>query len=443
MKLPIPDEARRIAQRLEDAGFETWAVGGAVRDGLRGARSTDWDFATRARPADVRRLFRRTVPLGIEHGTVGVLDRDGVMHEVTTFRKDVETDGRHAVVRFADRIEDDLARRDFTINAVAWHPLREILLDPHGGQADLEAGVLRTVGEPADRFAEDWLRVLRALRFAGRFDLRIDGPTRDALVAATPELVRLSPERVREELVKILDGTAPPSRSHTLYRTSGVTAVLYPELEALDDATWADTLAVVDLLPPGDPWLRMAGLLAPVGGPPLRPDEPHPDAVSGLDAADPVAARAVTRTVAVLSRLRVSNRQLDQVSGWVADARHPPRLGSGAERRRWLARVGADRLEGLARLWAARHAVDPASVADPAPVVEALRHEIAGRPPLAVGDLAVTGRDLIALGYRPGRWFGEVLDGLLENVLDDPDLNERDALLPLLRERAAAAAPPE
>ena len=207
MDLRPPGAVREIVRRLETAGYEAWAVGGAVRDAALGLPAGDWDIATRARPRDVRRLFRRTVPIGIEHGTVGVLGRDGRLYEVTTFRRDVETFGRHAVVEFADTIEEDLARRDFTCNALAWHPLTGELRDPFGGLADLHARRLRTVGDPAQRFAEDYLRVLRALRFAGHFGLTIEPATWDALVAATPNLARLSAERVREELWKILSKT--------------------------------------------------------------------------------------------------------------------------------------------------------------------------------------------------------------------------------------------
>ena len=166
-----PPAATWIVRTLEEAGHETWAVGGAVRDVLLGRPAGDWDLTTHARPTDVRRIFRRTIPIGVEHGTVGVLARDGTMYEVTTFRKDVQTDGRHAVVEFASTLDEDLARRDFTINAIAWHPLREELRDPFGGAVDLGHGVLRTVGAPEERFREDYLRVLRALRFAGRFGL--------------------------------------------------------------------------------------------------------------------------------------------------------------------------------------------------------------------------------------------------------------------------------
>ena len=143
----------------------------------------------------MRSIFRRTVPIGIEHGTVGVL-KNGTLYEVTTFRRDVETDGRHAVVVFADTLEEDLSRRDFTINAVAWHPLREVLADPFGGVADMERRVLRTVGEPAERFREDYLRILRALRFAGIFALDIESRTWEALTAMTPHLTKLSAERI-------------------------------------------------------------------------------------------------------------------------------------------------------------------------------------------------------------------------------------------------------
>jgi tRNA nucleotidyltransferase (CCA-adding enzyme) len=155
MKLHPPAAVLDIARRLDDAGRQAWAVGGAVRDALLGQSGVDWDIATDARPDEVRRIFRRTVPIGIEHGTVGVLANDDVMYEVTTFRRDVETFGRHATVRFADSIEEDLSRRDFTINAIAWAPLTDELFDPFDGRADLGSGILRTVGNAGERFAED------------------------------------------------------------------------------------------------------------------------------------------------------------------------------------------------------------------------------------------------------------------------------------------------
>ena len=147
-RLDPPSAVRKIAARLTEAGFETWCVGGAVRDALLGQAHADWDLATAATPPEVRSLFRRTVPHGIEFGTVGVLDSSGVMHEVTTFRRDVQHDGRHAVVEYGVSLDDDLARRDFTINAIAFSPSSGELRDPFGGQDDLHRGVIRAVGDP-------------------------------------------------------------------------------------------------------------------------------------------------------------------------------------------------------------------------------------------------------------------------------------------------------
>src|SRR5437588_3638266 len=165
-RLPIPDEVLKIAQTLEHAGFETWCVGGAIRDNLLGLENHDFDLTTSAPPEHVQKLFKRTVPVGIEHGTVAVLDATNQPHEVTTFRKDIKTDGRHAVVEFGQSLMDDLARRDFTINAIAYHPLKHDWRDPFEGHADLERKVIRSVGDPNWRFQEDYLRILRGLRFS-------------------------------------------------------------------------------------------------------------------------------------------------------------------------------------------------------------------------------------------------------------------------------------
>src|SRR5688572_2734986 len=197
-----PEGVRRIVERLEKAGFEAWGVGGAIRDGLLGHDDLDWDVATSAKPPEVRRLFRRTVPVGIEFGTVGVLDEAGVMHEVTTFRRDVQTDGRHAVVEFGASLEDDLARRDFTINAIAYSPTTGEIRDPFAGQRDLEQRVVRAVGVPDDRMREDRLRALRAIRFAARLGFVIEPATWGAIVRSAPHLGRLSRERVKQEIEK-------------------------------------------------------------------------------------------------------------------------------------------------------------------------------------------------------------------------------------------------
>jgi tRNA nucleotidyltransferase (CCA-adding enzyme) len=439
VELPAPPAVRWLVRTLEEAGYETWAVGGAVRDELRGILSADWDFATRARPRQLRSVFRRTVPVGVEHGTVGVLARDGVMYEVTTFRRDVETDGRHATVVFADSLDDDLARRDFTINAVAWHPLRKEIRDPFGGRRDLREGILRTVGEPRERFAEDRLRILRALRFAGRFRMVVEADTWAALTAGVDGVRRLSPERVREELLKVLGGPGLPSDALELYRRSGALAVVAPELRALATEHWSRTVAEVDALPPHRPWLRLAALMARAGEPPETPDDPGADSVKGLEAADPAAARGARRTVALLSRLRASNAQVARTSALVAAGRTPPDPADEAELRRWLARVGPEHLNDVARLWIARRRVLPDTVADPLPAIRALRRLLRTEPALTVGDLVLDGRDLIRLGLRPGPHFGRILATLLEEVLEDPAHNRRDYLKRRALEIAAAS----
>ncbi|HZD04899.1 MAG TPA: CCA tRNA nucleotidyltransferase [Longimicrobiales bacterium] len=434
-----PGAVRWIVRTLEGAGYETWAVGGAVRDVLLGVESVDWDLATRARPPEVRRIFRRTVPIGIEHGTVGVLTREGRLVEVTTFRRDVETHGRHAVVEFAETLDEDLGRRDFTVNAVAWHPLRDELHDPFDGVGDLERGVLRTVGEPSERFAEDYLRVLRALRFAGRFDLVVEAATWSALVDAVEHLGILSPERVRDELMKVLEKDPTPSGALTLWAASGALDRVAPELAALvgtgasggaagegPDA-WSLACLSTDAVPVARALTRLTALLADVGTPRRLDAEALPHEEGARE-------RGRRRAAALLTRLRFSNAQVDRVAGNVGAGPEPPVGVEGAGLRRWLARVGPDRLPELTRVWGARARVREAAGlqagagARVACTVRCLRKELASGAPLAVGELALDGRDLIRMGLRPGPVFGEILNALLERVLDDPGLNRREVL---------------
>ncbi|MGK7313604.1 MAG: CCA tRNA nucleotidyltransferase [Candidatus Longimicrobiales bacterium M2_2A_002] len=438
MDLDPPDAVRTIARKLEDAGYETWAVGGAVRDRVAGAPAGDWDLATRATPEEVMGVFRRTAPIGVDHGTVGVLD-GGDMYEVTTFRRDVETFGRHAVVEYAARIEDDLSRRDFTINALAWHPLTGELLDPYGGAGDLEAGRLRTVGEPADRFAEDYLRVLRALRFAGQFELEIEAGTWEALRAAVTHLDALSAERVREELYKIVGQARTASRSLELYREAGVLAVWYPELDAVTDEPpdrpgelWRRSIEAVDALPPSRPTLRVAALLHAVGMPAARTKDLRGgwrytghEVLGGRKAED------------MMRRLKASNADIDRVSRLV---RHQPELfppdAPDPVIRRWLRHVGPDLVRDLFRLrFALWRASDDAGPPDD--LLErcaAARRVLREGPPLSTDDLAIGGHELMELGLEPGPRFKDILESLLEQVMDDLELNRREALIERVRE---------
>ena len=442
--LAVPRAVRWIARTLEGAGFETWTVGGAVRDAVRGEPSGDWDLTTRATPAEVQALFRRTVPVGVAHGTVGVLDSGGTLYEVTTFRRDVETSGRHAVVAFSDSLDEDLARRDFTINAIAWHPLDRRLLDPYEGRTDLERGILRTVGDPAARFREDYLRILRALRFAGRFGLTIEEPTWRALTGAVERTRHLSPERIREEMERILGGDTPPSRALGLYAAAGVLGVLYPELaplvglpRAAPGDWYSHSLRAVDLLPAhrhGHARHRWAALLQAVGEPEGRG--------SGEEGAPDPAERTARRSTALLERLRASNAMVRETAHLSARILHPPAGGATAgDLRRWLARTGRGALADLCRLWIASARAsalrgdspgEPGEGWLPAPelaaLIRRLRSIARSGAPLTVRELAFSGRDLIRLGLAPGPAFGDLLRHLLDRTLGDPSLNEPAAL---------------
>lgn len=387
----IPEEVLEIAITLEAAGHEAWCVGGALRDALLGHPHSDFDFATSATPDQVTALFRRTVPVGEKYGTVGVLDRRRVLHEVTTFRRDVSTDGRHAVVAYGVSLDDDLARRDFTVNAIAYHPLRHEWRDPYGGRADLERGLLRAVGRPETRFREDYLRILRGVRFAARLGFTMEPQTWAAAVEGAPGLARLSAERVRDEWLKGLRTARSVSELVTLWCEVGAAKHWMPELMSVS----ADRLGAADRIPieERDPILLTA-LLVPDAAPVLR-------------------------------RLRASNAEIERAAAIARgplqpDAEHDPRAV-----RRWLATAGraADDLLLLHRLRFGAAAPWEA---------EARAIRLRGEP-LTRGDLALTGVDVQALGVRGPR-VGELLAGLLERVLDDPALNRRETLLALARE---------
>ena len=420
VRLAPPDSVVEIARVLTGAGFETWCVGGAVRDALLGETHLDWDLATAATPAEVRRLFRRTVPVGIEFGTVGVLDRDSVMHEVTTFRRDVQTDGRHAVVEFGASLDDDLARRDFTINALAYDPLGGELRDPFGGRRDLAARLVRAVGDPEARMREDRLRALRAIRFAARFGFEIEPETWRAVAESTPFMTRLSRERVKQEIEKTMQQVRLAGRAFEMWRSSGILGALIPALADVSPVT----LASLDLLRP------------PVGD--ARPDREMQRLIALMgDLAPRDAERA-------LRDLRFANRTVAWVGsvlrGWAAIGEDVRRTlvehagPSDAMLRRWAGATGRTRARAVWRLGAVRFAAERA-LGHAAPsaraVASAYRRaiRIAFRDPVEIGDLAVDGDDLLSAGVPAGPGIRAALEQLLDVVLDDPSRNTREALL--------------
>jgi len=377
-KLEIPREVLNIAKKLEDAGYETWCVGGAIRDTLLGAPHNDFDLTTAAPPPEVQKLFKRTVPVGIEHGTVAVLDTHNEPHEVTTFRKDIKTDGRHAVVEFGVSLIDDLARRDFTINAIAYHPLKHEWRDPFDGALDLEKKLIRSVGDPNWRFQEDYLRILRALRFSARFEFRIHGRTHEAAKANSQGLGQLSAERVRDEWFKGIQTAVKVSKLLDLWMDIGAARIWLPEIPR----DWEKDKRQLDRLP-RDPVLVTAFL--------------------AKDAAS------------LLTRLKCSNKDIERgraIGKWrdtYPDPKHPAVI------RHWLSQVG--------------EYVDDLLTLAPEGVTKAVSVIRATNPPLGLKDLAVRGDELIAAGVRPGPDVGEVLQRLLGEVLDDPAKNTKEYLL--------------
>ncbi len=414
-----PTAVRKIADTLEKAGFETWCVGGAVRDAILGHPHLDWDLATAAHPKQVRSLFARTIPVGIDFGTIGVLDEHDVMHEVTTFRRDVHTDGRHAVVDFGASLDEDLARRDYTINAIAYSPSRHELRDPFHGRVDLENGIVRSVGEPGERMREDRLRALRAIRFAARFGFDIEAGTWDAIVESAPFLSRLSAERVKQEIDKTMEQVRLPRTAFELWRKSGAFATLIPSLAGISDIELAtlDYLCAPELA--GRPQRKIARMI-------------------GLFAAAPPETLLGT-----LKALRFSNADAAWVHGvisrWAAiEPNLREKLKSStrpddAVLRNWAAAAGRTRLASVLRLAAARWSAER-DAGLPAPsaraVASAYRRavRIAYRDPIEVTDLAVNGRDLEKIGLV-GPLVGQTLRKLLELVITDPAANSRVGLM--------------
>jgi len=415
-----PAPVLEIARMLEEGGFEAWCVGGAVRDAFLGHPDLDWDLATSATPDQVRALFgkRRTIPVGIQFGTVGVLDKHGTLHEVTTFRRDVRTDGRHAEVEFGASLEEDLARRDFTINAIAYSPSRDELRDPFDGRADLERRVVRAVGEPDARMREDRLRALRAIRFAARFGFEIELATLAAVERSAPHMARLSAERVKQELEKTMEQVRCPARALELWKSTGILATVIPVLGGIDETT----IAALDFLQhptlatkPYRVMTRIAVLFVELG------ERESSRALAALK-----SSRAEGKRIAEFAAIRESiQEQLDDVIVRGKQA-------TDADVRRWVASIGRLDVPPFMRiasaLWRARHR-DQRAI--PARVHSLYRRMMAAsrRDPIAIADLAIDGDDLRAAGIPPGPMLGKILQALLTAVLEDPSRNTRDWLL--------------
>jgi len=440
----IDRDAIGICARLRDAGWRGWIVGGCVRDLLRGQSVSDWDIATDARPDAVSKLFPRVIPTGIEHGTVTVLVRN-VPFEVTTLRGETTySDGRRPdSVVFVDDITADLARRDFTFNAIAIDPLVPMLIDPWEGQKDLAVGVLRAVGDPVQRFSEDGLRVLRAARFAATLECSIEPRTLAAIEPTLATYRKVSAERVRDEWVKTMKAKKP-STAFEVMRTTGILGVTMPEMlesvgmeqnkhHAYD--VWTHALACLDACQ-GDPPLRIAALLHDIGKPRTRARSDKTQDYTFYNH-EKVGAQMAGP---ILERLRFSNDEKARITSLIAN--HLVCYSdewSDAAVRRWIRRVSVDRVTDLYALNRADLIGKGRDVAQDLVGLERLKERVAGelaaRHALSARDLVVNGQDVMReLEIKPSRRVGELLESLLEKVVDDPSLNERETLLRLIRE---------
>ena len=452
-KINMPQGAAYIIEQLNNNGFEAYIVGGCVRDSLLNKTPNDWDITTSATPGQVKAIFGRTVDTGIEHGTVTVIvDREHsgnfeagndvpYTFEVTTYRVDGEYKNHRkpCSVEFTASLSEDLKRRDFTINAMAYND-REGIVDIFGGAEDLNAGIIRAVGCASDRFDEDALRILRAERFAAQLGFEIEEETKKAMVEQAAFLKDISAERIQVELTKLIMSDNP-GRLAEAYEL-GITGIILPEFDVMMETAQNNpyhmynvgmhTVRVMENVP-ADMVLRYAALLHDVGKPGTK--------VTGEDGVDhfyghQLLSADMARTI--LRRLKLDNNTIKRVCILVEN--HDFGIGnkvSPAKFRRFLNKIGKENAKDF-------FLIKRADIAGQSPLYRDKTLALVGRMEqiydttireghcITIKELAIGGSDLIELGMKPGREIGETLDRLLDKVLSDPSLNERDKLIKMI-----------
>lgn len=441
MKIELPRKVVLIIKNLQRHGYDAYAVGGCVRDSILNRKPEDWDITTSAKPEQVKRIFRRTVDTGIEHGTVTVLiGKDGF--EVTTYRVDgLYEDGRHPKeVTFTSRLEEDLKRRDFTINAMAYND-DERLVDAFGGMRDLNHHLIRCVGDPKERFSEDALRILRAVRFSAQLAFPIEPETAEAIKSLAPNLEKISAERIQAELVKLLVSDHPERIQDAC--ELGITKVVLPE--------WDDMVGVKQNTPhhkydvaahtvhalqnvKNDKVLRLTMLFHDMGKPVMKTtDENGRDHFKG----HAIASEQIAKTV--MKRLKFDNDTIRKVTKLVAyhDYRMEP---TGANVRRAMHEIGVELFPyylavRLADTKAQSSYERRGKLENIIQIRELYRNALRNKECVTLKDLAVTGTDLINLGIAPGKKLGTLLNELLDMVIEDPAWNQKGKLCDYVKER--------
>ena len=437
MEMRIPKQVKFIISRLENYGYEAYAVGGCVRDALLGREPHDWDITTSAKPEQVKALFKRTIDTGIQHGTVTVME-DHIGFEVTTYRIDGEyEDGRHPKeVQFTPDLKEDLRRRDFTINAMAYSPAKGIV-DIFGGQEDLKAGIIRCVGSAEERFQEDALRIMRAVRFAAQLGFRIEEETWKAIGKLVPNLKKVSAERIQVELTKLL--MSPHPSWFRLLHDSGITAVVLPEFDAAMKceqnspyhcySVGEHTLEVLAHTPADLP-IRLAALLHDLGKPVVKTTDE-----TGRDHFHEHAVESEQIAEDVLHRLKFDNYTINRTCRLVRF--HDYRMAVEAkEVRKAVNLVGEDLFADLLAFQkadsSAKRPEIVVSVLAQLEKIEVIYQEILDKQQCtSLKTLAVTGKDLIQAGMKPGKEMGVVLEQLLQHVLEVPEDNQKEILIEL------------
>lgn len=434
-QLELPEKVQHIIEALESGGYEAFAVGGCIRDSLLNRNPQDWDITTSAKPEEVKKVFNRTVDTGIQHGTVTVL-LEGEGFEVTTYRIDGKyEDNRHPKnVTFTPNLKEDLRRRDFTINAMAYNESQG-LIDLFGGEEDLGRGVIRCVGDARERFSEDALRMMRAVRFGAQLGFSIQEETRAAIEALAPALSKISAERIQTELVKLVV-SRHPQEMRTLYET-GITAVVLPEFDAMMETEQNNphhrytvgehTIAAMGNVP-GDKVLRLAMLFHDVAKPVcLTTDQ------EGIHHFHGHPGKGADMTEKILRRLKFDNDTIEKVCTLVRGHDDNPPV-TPRNIRRAMVRLG---LEAYPDIFAVKRAdILAQSDYQRQEKLEYLREYekcyemiLQKRQCLSLKELAVNGRDLMELGIPSGKGLGEVLKKLFDIVLEEPERNTREELL--------------